>query len=287
MKQKISVISVVHNEEKLIKRCLDSVKNIADEILIMHDGLCKDNTIKICKEYTNKIFMNKINVGLPGPLIPEMIRRAKGPWILKVDADEFLSPELEKNIRKLIQNPKADAYTFRWLLWDGKKHITKNWPTKMALYRKSKVSSFGFPHWDDPTVNGNIIKSNYKLEHRPKRSPIPSLKEILSRGLKKYGRLHAEYTLKPFEEFDSFQYPRKDFPLYFRFRRKFPLISAVPLTFAAFFKTLFVGGAWKEGYPAFNEAAQSFLYYPYVGYLVHKLKKKKIRPIYTTFNNLK
>ena len=51
----ISVIMVVYNEEKIIETCLKSVENIASEILVMHDGPCKDNTLKICKKYTNKI----------------------------------------------------------------------------------------------------------------------------------------------------------------------------------------------------------------------------------------
>ncbi|GAI89378.1 unnamed protein product, partial [marine sediment metagenome] len=114
MEQKISVISVVHNEEKLIRRCLESVKDVADEILILHDGPCKDNTLDIAREYTDKVLTTKKNVGVPGPILPILFRKAKGPWILKLDADEFLSPEMKKNVKKLVQNPEADAYVFRW-----------------------------------------------------------------------------------------------------------------------------------------------------------------------------
>src|SRR3990172_12923250 len=111
MKQKISAILVLHDEEKLIRRCLDSVKDIADEILILHDGPCSDDTLNIAKKYTNKVFQTEKNVGVPGPILPILFRKAKGPWILKIDADEFLSPKLKKNIRKLVQNLEVDAYT--------------------------------------------------------------------------------------------------------------------------------------------------------------------------------
>lgn len=275
MKQKISVISVVHNEEKLIRRCLDNVKGIADEILILHDGPCSDNTLRICREYTKKVFTTKKNVGLPGPILPILLRKAKGPWILKLDADEFLSPELRKNIGKLVQNPKVDAYIFRWPYWEEKKYITKNWPTKMALYRKSKISYFGFPHWDDPKINGRIIQTNFQLEHKQVNGAIPTWKEFKKKALGRYARIHAEYTLKDFEEFDKFQYEEDDFPIHIRIRKKFPLLSAIPITILAFFKTFFSEGAWKEGYPALNESAQSLIYYPYVGYLVYKLKNKR------------
>ncbi len=274
MEQKISVISVVHNEESIIKRCLDSVKDIADEILILHDGPCSDNTLKIARKYTKNVFATEKNVGVPGPILPILFRKAKGPWILKIDADEFLSSELKKNIRGLVENSKADGYTFRWPFWDGKKYVTKNWPRKPSLYRKSKISYFGFPHWDDPKINGNVIATPFQLEHKPnyKGNPL-GWKNFVKKSLGRYAKLHAEYTLRPFNEFDSFQYDRKDFPIYMKIRRKFPVFSSIPLSILAFFKILFSRGAWKEGFPAFYEALQSFIYYPYLGYCIHNLKR--------------
>ena len=279
MKEKISVITVVHNEEAIIKRCLDSVKDISDEILILHDGPCSDNTLKICRKYTKKIFTTKKNVGVPGPILPILFRKAKGPWILKLDADEFLSPELKKNIKKLVQNPKADAYIFRWPFWDGKKFITKNWPTKMALYRKSKVSYFGFPHWDNPKINGNIVRTNFHLEHQPTKIPQnfrEKIKEFKVKTIGRYGRLIAEYTLKDFKEFDTFQYEENDFPTpVIKIRRNFPLLSSMPIAILAFLKTLFTDGAWKEGYPALREAVENLIAYPIIGYQTYKLKNRK------------
>lgn len=272
MKQKISAIMVVHNEEKLIERALKSIEGVVDEILILHDGPCSDNTLKVAKKYTNKVYETKKNIGVPGPILPILFRKAKGNWILKIDADEFLSPKFKKNIRKLVQNPEADAYLVRWSFWNGKKYVTKNWPTKMPLYRKSKMSYVGFPHWDDPKINGNIIRTDYHLEHRPRGGCLPTWKQFKKKTLGRYARIQAEYTLKDFEELDKFQSDEKDSPLSIKIRRKFPLFSALPFGIFAFFKTIFSESAWKEGYPAFNESIQSFAYYVYLGYLVWKLK---------------
>ncbi len=278
MEQKISAILVVHNEEKLIGRSLESVKDVADEILILHDGPCSDNTLKIAKKYTKKVFSTKENVGVPGPILPILFRKAKGPWILKIDADEFLSQNLKENILSLVQDQKADAYTFLWPFWDAKnkKHITKNWPRKMILYRKLKMSYFGFPHWDNPKIKGNIINTNFILEHQPANGSLPTWKEFKIKILKRYARLQAEYTLKDPKKFDKFQYNEENFPpINFRIRRNFPLLSAIPFAVLTFFKILFSEGAWREGYPAFYEATQSLIYYPYLGYLIWKLKRKK------------
>ena len=49
MTNKISACLVVRNEEKIIKKCLDSIKDVVDEIIIVHDGEYNDKTLKICK----------------------------------------------------------------------------------------------------------------------------------------------------------------------------------------------------------------------------------------------
>lgn len=54
---KISACLVVRNEEKVIERCLNSLKGAVDEILIVHDGECGDNTLKIAKKFNADIFI--------------------------------------------------------------------------------------------------------------------------------------------------------------------------------------------------------------------------------------
>ena len=50
----ISTILVVNNEEKLIRRCLESIKPVSDEIIVIHDGKCLDDSLKITSEFTKK-----------------------------------------------------------------------------------------------------------------------------------------------------------------------------------------------------------------------------------------
>lgn len=273
MKNKLSVVIVIYNEEKLIRRCLNSVKRIADEILILHDGPCKDKSLKIAREYTSHVFQTKKNYGVPGIILPILFRKVKYEWILKIDADEVLSKEFKKAIPKLIQDADADAYTVCWPYADkNKKETTKNWPRKLSLYRKSKMHYLGFPHWDDPKIDGDIIDTNFILHHYPIGGSIPSWKTFKEKGLERYMKLQAEYTLKNFEKLDKFQYDEKDFPLTLRLRRTFPLITALPFGILAFFKTLFLGGAWKEGKPVIVEACGTIIYYLALGVYIYKLK---------------
>jgi len=275
MKDKISVVMVIYNEEKLIRRCLESVKSVADEILILHDGPCKDKSLEIARKYTSKIFKTKKNYGVPGMILPILFRKVKSEWILKIDADEILSTEFAKAIPRLIRDSDVNAYTVLWPYTDkNKKDITKNWPRKLSLYRKSKMHYLGLPHWDDPKIDGTIKDTVFILHHYPLGGGVPTLEVFRKKVLGRYMKLQAEYTLKDFKELDKFQYDREDFPLAFKIRRNFPLITALPFGILAFFRTLFSRGAWKEGKPAIIEALGTIVYYFFLGIYIYKLKMK-------------
>ena len=274
MKPGISALLVVHNEEKVIKKCLESIKDVVDEILIIHDGPCSDKTIEICKQYTKKIFIQP-RKSMVAMHLTFLFKKVKHEWILKIDADEILSKELRKDIRNLIKNPNVDAYSFFWPLWDGKKEVTKKWPRKMPLYRISKISFFGFPHHDDPKINGKIVHTKYKLEHKTLGGNIPVWKNFKKKALEFYGPFQARNTLKEFKEFDRFQYNGENFPLTIRIRRKIPLLSAIPFAILGFLKTYFSEGAWKEGKIALKFAFFDMIYYFTLGLQVYKFKKHK------------
>ena len=55
---KLSVVISAYNEEKNIKDCLDSIKNLADEIVVV-DNLSADKTAEIARNYTKKVFEQK------------------------------------------------------------------------------------------------------------------------------------------------------------------------------------------------------------------------------------
>lgn len=99
---KLSVTIVTYNEEKNIRDCLKSV-SFADEIIVV-DGNSKDFTVKIAREMGAKVFsvpnepLMKKNMNLS-------FEKASCDWILSLDADECISPELAKEIRETLEKP--------------------------------------------------------------------------------------------------------------------------------------------------------------------------------------
>ena len=107
--EKISAVLAVYNEEKNLKNCLESVKDLAWEIVIV-DGGSNDKTLDIAREFGAKIIQTK---NLPNFHINKnkAIDAASGEWILQLDADEVVSAELAKEIKEVIsKNPKENGY---------------------------------------------------------------------------------------------------------------------------------------------------------------------------------
>lgn len=100
MNNKLTVALATYNEEKNIGDCLDSIKNIADEIVIV-DGLSTDKTADIAKSYNAKVFITD-NPRIFHINKQKAIDMSSNEWILQLDADERVSPKLAVEIKKII-----------------------------------------------------------------------------------------------------------------------------------------------------------------------------------------
>lgn len=100
-RQTIAVTLAVYNEEAVIGACLDSVKDWVDEIIVV-DGKSQDNTADIAKEKGAKVLFRENN---PIFHIQKKIanEQAKSDWILQLDADERVTPEMKKDIIDILE----------------------------------------------------------------------------------------------------------------------------------------------------------------------------------------
>ena len=99
-KIKISAVVNTRNEEKNLDACLKSL-NFVDEIVVV-DMESEDKTKQIAKKYTNKVF-NYDNVGYVEPARNFAINKAKGDWILIVDADERVPRSLAVKLMEIAE----------------------------------------------------------------------------------------------------------------------------------------------------------------------------------------
>lgn len=104
-KKRLSVILITKNEGAFIRECLETV-SFADEIVVLDSGSA-DDTVSVCREFTGLVY----ETDWPGfgPQKNRALDRAAGEWVLSIDADERVTPELAAEIGKALENPAGHA----------------------------------------------------------------------------------------------------------------------------------------------------------------------------------
>ena len=163
---KLSVLIIARNEEKKIKKCLESLI-FADEIIIVLDR-CSDNTKKIVKKYTRKVFS--------GEWLSEGQRRNFGiekcnhDWILEIDADEVVSEKLSVEIKKNISKEEFDYFYVPIINFVGKREIKFGWMACMAPDGKFSLFKKTSKLWLDGYVHPSYSMNGKK--GKPLKEPI-------------------------------------------------------------------------------------------------------------------
>ena len=104
----ISVVIITFNEEKNIGRCLRSVQDIADEIVVV-DSFSTDRTEAICREFGARFVQHPFEGHIQQKNYA--ITQAAYPHVLSLDADEALSDELRESIRQVKEDWTHDGYS--------------------------------------------------------------------------------------------------------------------------------------------------------------------------------
>jgi glycosyltransferase involved in cell wall biosynthesis len=167
MLHELSTIIPCKNEEKNIRPCLESVKGISDEIIVADSG-SSDRTMEIAEEYGCRIIEREYiySADFKNWAIPQ----ARYPWVLIVDADERVTPELAVEIERTLKGePEYDGYViyrrnyiFGHVIkrsgW-GTDNVLRLFKRDLSRYKDMRV------HSEIVVKTGRIGKLKGKLEH--------------------------------------------------------------------------------------------------------------------------
>lgn len=226
---RLSACLVIHNEEKLLPRCLESIKNIVDEIIVIHDGPCSDDSLEIAKRFGAKVFIRPY-IGEAEYNRPFSYEKASGEWILQIDADEFLSDKAKIEIPKLVKSKDIDAFSFLWPYKDLHGYIKKGpfaVTLKPCLFRKKKMFMIGISH-EYPRSYGRLKKlSDVILEHHQKENNY-TRKSFQQKWLE-WAKLQAKqiFYLEKAPTYNIDKLESNQIYLYYLNMRKFPIISGL------------------------------------------------------------
>jgi glycosyltransferase involved in cell wall biosynthesis len=104
---KLSVVIITYNEESNIKRCLNSILPVADDIVVVDSG-STDQTVNICQHMGARVVVHPFE----GHIQQKnwAVTQALYPHVLSLDADEELSPKLQDEIQRIKKNWQFDGY---------------------------------------------------------------------------------------------------------------------------------------------------------------------------------
>src|SRR5688572_4200682 len=139
----LSVVIITYNEEEKIGQCIDSVKEIADEVVVL-DSLSTDNTLAIAKEKNAVIYSHPFEGYSENK--NKALQLASHDYALILDADEALSDELAASVKAVKQKGFSGAYTMnRCTNYCGKfiRHGTWYPDKKLRLFNRHRAASGG------------------------------------------------------------------------------------------------------------------------------------------------
>lgn len=143
---RLSVIIITKNESAHIGACLDSVA-FADEIIVLDSG-STDDTIAIARARGAQVHIAHDWPGF-GPQKNRALDLATGDWVLSIDADERVPPELAASIQQALESPAAQAYRIarlssfcgRWIRHSGwwPDHVVRLFQRRSGRFTEAAV----------------------------------------------------------------------------------------------------------------------------------------------------
>lgn len=165
--QKLSATIITYNEEENIERCIHSVVNLADEILVV-DSFSSDRTVEIAESLGAKVLQNPFEGFIQQRDF--CIKNASHDLVLALDCDEAPDENLKDSILKVKTNPAAEAFLLNRLSAIGDQFIYHgNWHPdhKIRLFFRESVKVGGVPPHDsmEAKPNARVQKLKGKLLH--------------------------------------------------------------------------------------------------------------------------
>ncbi|MBI4637827.1 MAG: glycosyltransferase family 2 protein [Candidatus Rokubacteria bacterium] len=188
---RLSVVVIAWNEEERLRDCLGSV-GWADEVVVV-DAESGDKTVQIAREFTDHVlirpwggFADQKNFALG---------QASGDWVLSLDADEEVSPELREEIVALLLGGAAhDGYAIPrrnlfWGAWVRHGRLYPDW--QLRLFRRGHGRFVPRAVHESAQVDGPVGRLRSPLLHRSYRD----VSDFLER-MNRYSSLAAEEAVR-------------------------------------------------------------------------------------------
>ncbi|MFS0646791.1 glycosyltransferase [Siminovitchia sp. 179-K 8D1 HS] len=180
----ISLCMIVKNEEDVLERCLDSVKDLVDEMNIVDTG-STDRTVEIAKKYTDRVFFFEWT-GKFKDARNESFKHATKDYIFYLDADDVLQEEDRQKFKLLKEtlDPEVDSVSMYYNAGvDEYGNVTLRYRRNRLLKRSRHFQWQGDVH-NYIEVSGHIVNSDISITHLKNRHAVGRNLSIYKRKIK-------------------------------------------------------------------------------------------------------
>ena len=236
-KTPLSVVVITKNEASRLRACLESVASWAEEIIVVDDE-STDETVSIAKQFTSRVFQRKMDI--EGKHRNFAYDLATQGWVLSLDADERVTPELRDEITQLLaQRPSCNGYTI-----PRKNFVGDVWVRYGGMYPSAQLRLFK--------------KGEFRYDEQAEVHPQAYMKD--PRGALKSDILH--YTYRDFTDAIAKLDRQTDLEArkWFREKRKVGIFSILRKTVDRFWRAYFLKEGHKDGVIGLFLAVNSGMY---------------------------
>ena len=233
----LSVVIITLNEQDNLKRCLQSLPKNAQIIIVDSDS--QDDTVKIARSFGAEVFQREFDAYDAQKNFA--LSKAKGRWVLCLDADEALTPILKETIEGLVSGePSEDILAYKLsrklVFMDRELHFGKTMDEPIRLLQRGRAMFKGRIHevLDVPADKVGKMAAGHLLHYSYK-------------DLKDYFIRFNSYTSKVAKN-------------HFENKKKFSLLSHLLRPWVEFITRYFLRLGFLDGYPGYVYALNSSLY---------------------------
>ncbi len=211
----ISVVINVRNEAEYLSKCLNSIKDIADEVVIV-DMKSTDNSVEVAKSFGAKIYSYR-PMKYVEPARNFALSKATGKWILLLDPDEYLQKTLKSELKNItlrndvdfVKIPRQNYIFGKWI-----RHANC-WPDYLIRFFKKDSVTWQKEIHSQPITKGNCLTLLDSDKLAIKHNNYQNINQFITRAIR-YSTIQAEeldakdykvkisdFILKPIQEFNS------------------------------------------------------------------------------------
>ena len=208
----LSAYLIVKNEARDLPACLESLKGVADQIIVVDDQ-STDNTVVLAKDWGAKVYSRKLD-GY-GTQKQFALDQCAGDWVLSIDADERVTPELAREIKTIIAQPGGPDgyYISRKMFFLGHRlhfgGVGKGWV--LRFFRREKGKYLPKEIHEQVTIDGPVRRLKGRLDH----FSYDTLEEYLEK-IPAYTAMAAKARWEKGKRFSAFHHLRPVWELFVR-----------------------------------------------------------------------